>query len=309
MPTIDSSTIIKGPAIVTFDGATYYSEGDISVSTTDEVIELNSSAHGVVDTVRKSMLAVIKFTPLCYDVTSLAKLWPYANSLPGTMLCGGTDKPLVIHTLAGTKYTYARGALTKMPQIRCAMDQGLIGEAEWSCCPATDADLSDADALVAITAEAFTDTSFDKSKILRGPYAIAWGSTFDDIPTEAGVTIDFAMTANTEAVDGMGIVDWSASAIGATASFIPVGFSHADFLAMQALQGAGNGIGSRGSARANDLVITATGFNLTLTSCAITGAETRFGDARMPGQVQMTAHRTWTTGVRNALWTLGVNPA
>jgi hypothetical protein len=309
MPTIDSSTIIKGPAIVTHDGGVYYSEADISVSMTSEEVELNSSAYGVVDTVRKNVGATIKLTPLCFDATSLAKLWPYANTLPGTMLCGGTDKPLVIHTLAGTKYTFARAALTKMPQLRCAIDQGLIGEAEWSCCVETGADLDDAESLVAITAAAFADTSFDKSKILRGPYTLAWGSTFDEILTEAGITVDFAMTANAEAVDGMGIVDWSAGAIGATASFIPVGVSHADFLTLQTVQGAGNGIGSRGSARANDLVITAPGFSLTLIGCAVTSGETRFGDARMPGQIQMAAHRSWTTGVRNALWTLGLNAA
>jgi hypothetical protein len=303
MDTLTSTSIIRGPAIVTHDGATHYSEGDIIVTFTEESVALPSSAFGEVDTLRKSVVATIKFTPLMYSAALAAKLWPYAATTPGTMLCGAVDKPLVIHTLAGTKYTFARAALTKMPGLKLAVDQSLIGEVEYSAVVATGADLVDADAILKVETAAFADTSFDRASILRGPWAVTLGST--TLYTEAGITIDFAMQTNPEAVDGMGIIDWSMKDVTATASFVPVGLSHADWLALQKMQGAGNGIGSRGSARGLTLGVAGTGFALALTGCSPTSGETRFGDARLPGTLQLKAHRTFTSGARNALWTLG----
>lgn len=296
--------VIKGPAIVKYSGVTYYAEKEIVVSSKDDSVDVSADAYGVVDSIRKSLALTIKFTPLAFSAAVAAALWPYATKMPGALLCGSVDTPLVIHTFAGQTYTYHRACLSKMPSLNPSLDNPLIGDVEFTAFPASDKSLSDDNSVVTTAALAFTDTSFDPDTILRGPWTVTYGGTAID--AETGVQIDFGAQTTTETTIQRGAYDLSMSGLKVTASFTPVGVGHDDWIAMQGLQGSGNGIGSRARTRGKALSITTTGFALSITKMVPTSSDTQFGaDKKLNGQIQLTAARTLSAGALQPLWTIG----
>ena len=67
---------------------------------------------------KQEPLGKVTFTP-CGQLASdlLAILFPYGNPTIGGSACGSTDRPLVVHSLAGTKVSFLNAVLTKMPEI------------------------------------------------------------------------------------------------------------------------------------------------------------------------------------------------
>src|ERR1035437_9578876 len=104
------ANFIAGPAIVTFDAQTFSTKNDITVKVARETFKVNSSRHGQIDERLKSYALEISFDPVG-EVEALANYFPSGLADIGASICPAVDKPLVIQTLAGQAYTFARAAL------------------------------------------------------------------------------------------------------------------------------------------------------------------------------------------------------
>jgi|GEM_PF-4077094 len=308
MPTLTTPKVLKGPCVFERGGYVFRSRVEAKTVTTEETNPITSDTYGEVDTVTVSRHGVISITPEMFTAGLIALAWPYASTMPGTSLCGSVDVPLIIHALAeGKKYTFHRTAIIKMPDLDMSVGNGLIGEMQIGAVPKSGADLSDENSLVVIEDDPdFVDTSYDPSKVIVGPYNFAWAA--GQLLTEAGIKASFETGITLEKTDGIGAHDWTLTSVGVTGSCIPTNLTIEELLAMQKVQGAGNGIGSRGSARGVSFTAACTGFAFALAKAVGTsGSETRFGaNVRRSGTFSFKAHRTFTAGVRAALWTLGV---
>jgi hypothetical protein len=307
MPTLTHTSVLKGPVVIERGSVKIWSQSAAKVVWTEETKDITSDSHGKIDTVVTSRRAEISLTPEMWTAGLIALAWPYAATLPGTSLCGSVDVPTTIHCLGeAKKYTFARTAVIKQPDLNFALGGPLIGEMTIGAVPATGEDLDDADSIVAIAADAdSTDATYDPSKIIAGPYDFTWGGS--TILSEAGFKLSFETSTQLETIEGLGAFDWTLKDVGVTGSGILAHLSLEELLTLHKAQGAGNGIGTRGSARGTNFVATATGLSATINlACLTSGAETRFGSAvRRPGTINFAAHRTITVGVLAPLWTLG----
>jgi hypothetical protein len=96
---IARATIIRGPAIVKWNGATIFSKDDIEANTEIQTFDVPSSIHGKADERISFRVSKVRITPVG-EYESTAILWPYAAFVPGQSIFGA-DKPLTIQTLAG----------------------------------------------------------------------------------------------------------------------------------------------------------------------------------------------------------------
>lgn len=164
---------LRGPAIIQFNGATFYSQAAIAVEIVEDVFPIQVSNFGKVDERTDKVMHRIKFIPDGrWD--ALATLFPYATTLIGAGIFGD-DNPLTIWTRDGKKRVYAAAAVTKMPSITLSSVKTLLGEVEFTCIHAEDSAWADAGSLFVDSAEAYPgDTGYDVKDIITQPYDLQW---------------------------------------------------------------------------------------------------------------------------------------
>ena len=165
-------TQIAGPAIVTHNSATWYTEDDIRVSIDQKVFGVPTSMFGNVGNRIGSLpVATITFKPAGQITTALAgKAFPYKLSDVGKTICSGT---IIIWTLAGTKYTFARGGISQLPGMRLGMSTVFDGAMEMKA--VVSGDPTTADTFVKVETAAYADTSWDDTKVPMTAYTAAYG--------------------------------------------------------------------------------------------------------------------------------------
>jgi len=305
--TIQRSTIIRGPAIVKFDGAVFYTEGDITATPDIETFEIPTSVFGKVDERVSNILIDIEFTP-AGEWANLAKMFPHASPSIGDSIFGATDKNLVIHTKAGKELTYKAAALTQMPSIILSTTKTLLGPMKFTCIGADNEAWSAAAHRVAIADLAFSDTSFDPANILTQPYAVAWGSTppWDAIETEEGITIETDMQLEPVPTDSFGTVDMTLAGLSVSARFKPVGVNEQQITDLMKIQGTGAARGSSLNANSNDLNIIGTGVYVRIYKASPNGGGLAFGNATLrAGELEFVATRSFTAGAADPLFYVG----
>ena len=262
---IDRSTILRGPAVIQFNGCTFYSKGDITVDVGLETFQVETAAHGKVDERVIERSIKVKFTP-AGEWENLATLYPYGSAVLGASVFGAVDLPLVIQTLSGRKITFSSAAITQMPAISLSSTKTLLGDVEFTCLGKNNEAWTTAGNSFAIAAQAFSDATFDPASILTQPYAAAWGAVapWDAIKTFAGWEISFDLSLNPVTTDDDGIVDYTFASLAVSASCQPMGITEQQFLDAMRLQGATNARGRSLQAGANDLVFTGTGVAITI---------------------------------------------
>src|SRR5581483_6014013 len=126
-PTPILPSIIAGPAIVTWNGFSYYSKAGIKAEFKRETFKITTDADGDIDERMKSQLTEVSFQPVGMAgaaSTAMAPYFPYAVNAIGKSIFGASNLPLVIVTKfggtgnAGQAITYPRGAVTKLPPLR-----------------------------------------------------------------------------------------------------------------------------------------------------------------------------------------------
>jgi len=304
---INRTTIITGPALVTFAGSTFWSKGDIIVKPVFGKQDIVTSRFGKVDSRYTAKQFDITFEPDGRFTSTLAGiLWPYGSTSVGASIYGGSDRALVVHGRDGVKITFHNAALTEMPALRLGVAQTIQGNVKFSALLKNSTDPTDAAAYYTIASQAYPgDTGWAASDILTVAYTNAWGETspWDDFLTEGGWEIGFALQLAPQSVDGLGVVDMTLQNLDVTARCIPVGPTLADVMGKMGHTAA---LGSSVQDDADTLEITGAGVEVTLTQAAITDTDGGWGQVRKRlGQTTWTAHRTFTDGAANPLYTIG----
>lgn len=306
---IARTSIIRGPAVVQFDSASFFSKGDIELELGLETFDVETSAHGKVDERVVERVTKVRFTP-AGEFENLGVLWPYGAAVIGSSIFGATDKPLVIQTLAGKQLTFAAAAVTKMPSLILSATKTLLGDVEFTCLGTDNEAWTETDNLVAIASVAYADTTFAPASIITQPYAAAWGasSPWDAIKTFDGWTVDFDAGFEPVRTDTDGIIDMTFSALSVGASCQPVGITEQQMIDALKVQGAGNARGRSMQANSNDLVITGTGVVVTVKKAQFKTGPMSFGP-RSPrvGTVQWIATRPFSSGAAGALFTVATS--
>lgn len=259
---IARSSILRGPASITFGSQVIYTEGDIKCQLAVQTFPLNTAAYGKVDDRLDDVTIKLSFTPAGKWTTALlAVLYPYTNPTSGTSIFTSSDVPLTLHPLNGSeKIVFTAAAITKMPGLVLSAGRQPFKDMEIECILKSGGDRSAADALWTLTASAvYSDTSFTVTEIPTVIYSAslaAASSPWDAILTEAGFECDFDLKTAPVKVDTLGTVDRSIVGLDISAKLKPIGMTVAQVLDRLKLQNAGVARGMQMSAGAANLVIT-----------------------------------------------------
>jgi hypothetical protein len=299
MPTFTRTTIVRGPAKIAFDSATFYSKGGVSLTMTNSTFDKESDAYGVLGKSKTDFQVLVEFEPVG-EIESLTVLFPYGSTAIGASIYGATDKPLVI-TAADATYTIRNAAITQMPSIRCSANNTAFGPVQFTGILDLGGDPSSLSDYYAVAAGAAIGTTFDPSKLVTAPYTATLGGSTTFF-SEAGFEISFDLGLTPIVVDGIGTVDMSLQNLGCNITCIPVGVAENSFDTFFGSLDAGEDLAS---ATLDISTATSGGLNFDAAAVQIIDLQKRFSPTENRlGQLSMSARRTFTTGNPNALFTI-----
>lgn len=289
------TSIIRGPGTVVYGGKAFFDASGISAEIESATSEIPSSISGSIATIKTDQTGKISFTP-CGQLASdlLALLYPYGSPTVGSSVCGSADRPLVVHSLAGTKVSFVNAVLSKMPEIFLSPIRTAFGSAEFSAALGLAKAPGDADAFYKVEQAAYDSGAPDPVGITGVQYAGTFGDL--SIPdTLEGWTITPAVTLEPVTVDSVGTIDWTIAGVSCTATCTPVGLTEAEILAALPVSGArGSLIGGE-----SDLVVSgAGGLKVTLKNASLVRGPLQWGNTTLRvGELGFTAHRSFAGGV------------
>lgn len=303
----DPAKLIAGPAIVTYNGVTWYSKDDIAVRIVRETWDVATSRHGRIDQRMKSISAEITFTP-SGQVDQIAGLLPYGPDDIGANIFPTVDLPLVIHSIAGTKYTFARAAQIGLPSLTLAATNTALGAVTFLCLLKSNTAPTTDDSFLKIEAAAFSDATFDETEILSPGYTASYGVSFTALESQDGFSIEFGMDIVRDYVDRIGLVGARLKSLTAAARFKPTGITEAEYHTLCVHDGTGALVPGESLAKADtDLVITGTGLAVTIYKAGLATDALAFGDANRLGELVFTSRRSWTAGAADPLWAIATS--
>ncbi|MFH0878553.1 MAG: hypothetical protein V2A34_02460 [Lentisphaerota bacterium] len=305
---IDRTTIVKGPAIVTFDSEVMYVKDAITLNYKLDTFEIPVSTHGSVDQRISNVPVEISFTPVGkWD--ALSQLFPHTTPAPGDSIFGATDKNLTIQTKAGVLITCKAAAVTKMPDIISSTTKTLLGQVTFTCIGVNNTAWTDAAKRLLVASNAWSDTSFSPADVLTQTYAIAWGSAspWSTIKTMDGVTISFGLKTSPIETDEDGLVDMCVDDVSVSAKLTPVGVSETQLVDLLKGQGTGAVRGaSLATINSNALNISGTGVYVRIYAAVPKETPMAFERAKnRAGSITFEGVRTVATGVLQPLFYVG----
>jgi hypothetical protein len=177
MPTqsIDRLVASRGPALVVFNGGSFFSKEDIVVDLSKETKDLPSSAFGSLAKINMGVKATTKFTPVG-EFEHLGVLWPYASTPPGTSIFGNADLPLLIQPLDTTQkqVRFWAAGVSKMPDLNFTATDSLIGEVNFKMIGKNNVAVDDAARLFQFEDNAIGALPYDPAALIVQPYLITW---------------------------------------------------------------------------------------------------------------------------------------
>lgn len=308
MAGINRTTIITGPALVTFDGSTFWSKGDVTVTFAMKRMGLETAAWGKLEERFTDKRVTVSFEPSGRFTTALAAvLWPYAATLTGASIYGVVDRPLVVHGRDGIKITVPNAAVTAMPTIRHGVDKTLVGPVTFTGLVANSTDGSAEANYFTITPATYPgDGGFSVTNIPTFGHRLIWkaaAAPWTLCATETGAEVSFALALQEQAVDGLGTIDMRLTKLDVTATATPVGPTAAEI--MTALNG-GGALGA--AAVVSDLTIkpdAAGGCQTVLKKAQLVDASLRYGAAsKRIGVCTWQSTRGFTGGIPDALFAI-----
>jgi len=295
-------THITGPAIVTWNGTTWYTEGDIDVDIVQETFDISTSRFGVIARRIKSLpVATISFKP-DGQVTSgrATAAFPYTAASVGTSIFTAADLPCDIKTLAGKKYTFARAGWAGSPGMNLsAVNTAWDGTVQIKAIHSQAGEPTTASNFLAVATEALTDTSFAATNVITPGFTAAFGADpLDKMESLDGFAISCPCSVTEKSVDRFGVVDILVTSVGpATCEFTPAGLSEANWITLCDWDGATVRMPGQASSGGTDLVITGTGLAVTLAKCQIAGGGLGFGATKERlGRLRFFNSTVFTTG-------------
>lgn len=297
------TSILRGPGSVTYGGQTFYDADGITADVETTTQDVPSSVSGTLDTIKTDATGKVTFTP-CGQLSAdlLALLFPYGSASIGASACGGTDRPLVVHSVGGTKVTFLNAVLSKMPELRLSPVKTSFGAAEFSAALALGKAPGEASSFYSSEAATYGLGAPDPAGITGIQYSATLGSGFSITDTLDGWTVTPEVTLEPVTTDLLGTVDWTIASIGCTATCTPLGLTESQILAKLPI-GTGRGASLAGT---DDLVITGTdGLTVTLKNASVVRGPLQWGNTALrAGELQFRAHRAFSQGVAGALFTV-----
>jgi hypothetical protein len=309
------STIIRGPAIITYNSVTLYAKDDIKVKTSLSLLDIAASGYGAIDQRMKQVLTEITFTPHG-EVTSgiLGVLFPHAAAVTGSSAMPATDKDLVIWPYNGKeKVTYKNAFVSKMPDLSLGATKTAFGSVTFTAIGTNNAAWSVAEHFAAIADAAFTDTGLSASGVKVVPYTAVLGSLaapWNSIKTKSGWTITFDVGIEPYEEDSVGIMDHIYNGQAKiSAKCNPIGIKVADLHGLMAtFQGSGTARGASATGNKADLVISGGSGNptVTLKNMILSDGAHRYGVGDRVEELDLMSSRGLTTGVFDAVFSVGM---
>jgi len=305
---------IHGPAIISFNGVSYYFKNGLKGSLKRKRAKIEVDAFGQIAEVAKDCIVEFSGVPAgAMRAADLAGQMPYTPAMIGQSIFGTTDTPLVVQTINdGATITWTRGAISKYAPMLLSATQGTIyeGEMTFACLMASNYNLTSATAWKSITPGVFTDTTFDPAKVRMAQYMAAWGSAppYNAMISEDGFRLAPAIVTENIAVDNYGIIDIALKSVTGMARFKPANLTEAQIDTLIALQGSGalvpgGAIGDAG----NDLVISSSLLTATLKQAGAADYELLYATGKLrAGEVAFASALTFTSGRPNAVFTFSV---
>jgi hypothetical protein len=231
---------VRGPALVTFGGQTFWSQGDIVARPQLELWPVRSSLGGDLSRRVRSLVWEIGFTPVG-EITAaqLAVTHPYGTPTVGASFRTATDRDLVIHGADGVKITFYAAGVWKQPDLKLSPDETAMGEITFRALGKNDTAWTAADKFYKIESAAFSGAGPSLANTITQGWKAVWGVT--EIRAEGPIMLRFGVGWKERMVNGDAIVDYSLKGDGleCAASFVPADMAFADYLALLKMQGAG----------------------------------------------------------------------
>lgn len=315
------TSILRGPAIVIFNGVTFWTRDAIKVVTKYDTFAVAVAGLGTVDERVKQIITEITFTPAgeiegTTPASVFEVLYPHTKCTPGASAMPATDKSVVIWPLnSKEKLTYSSGFVSKMPPLTLSSVKTVLGQVTLTCIGTEQQAWSNAAHLYTLADATFTDTSLTLASIVTVPYTAALGALsapWASIQTKDGWSIDFNVPLTPQEVDDIGIFDWTyGDESGFTVKCKPRGIKVADLHGLMKLQGAGVARGMSILDKAQTLVITGGASNPKWTGygCLIKQAPHQYDKDDRVQDLEFNSIRTLTSAALNDLFKLEVNAA
>jgi hypothetical protein len=317
-------TIIAGPAIVTWNGNSYYTKTGVRAEFKRETFKITTDTDGEIDERMKAQSTDVTIQPVGMTGaagTAMAAYYPYGVGAIGRSLFGATNLPLAVVTKfggannAGQTITYPRAALTRLPALRLRATDTLFGEMSFTCLGDPTVQPNGANAWETIADAAFADASFNETQIVTDIYTAAYGgSPYNAMGSMGGFEVNFGLAAEAIDADDFGHVDLMLKSLTATARFAPSNLTQAQVAALLSYQDTGYIFPGQSPAKAGtDLVIAGSGRGARMLSVTIHQAGPKQGGFRYAtgkhrlGTLGFMSRRTWTNGAANPLWTITVS--
>ena len=265
MPVIARSTLVRGPATVTFNGVTWYSAGDVAIKINKATFPVTVGG-GKIDERVADYSAEVTFTP-SGRLLGLALFNAFGTMALGTQLYTSADLPVVVANVAAT-WTFKAGRISKIPSIIASARKTAFGPMTLKCIVGDGLVPGAADSFLTMSAGA-APTGEAAAGIITGPWTISGGTLGSSWETEDGLTLDFELETSEQRTDSGGLVGEYLTGVTARASFVPVGLAPSAIVTGLQLTDA---IGASLNTGGVDLVATTSGLTATLKGASLTEA-------------------------------------
>lgn len=227
-----------GPGVVIV-GTTYlYTDGNISIEEIVETFDINANGYGRTDQRRKATITKISFKPVGMFTSGIASiLQPYLNYTEGQSMAGSSDTAVYVHPFSGVgKRAYPCGFISNFVNFQLAATKTVWGNVEITCIGANNTAQDGASKFLTLSDASMSDTSFSNSSVKTVPYTASLGalsSPWDAIKVNAdGFKVSGSLETEPIEVDGEGYVDFRLKKVTMETSFVPMGVTAAEVLAL-----------------------------------------------------------------------------
>ncbi len=313
-------TIIRGPSIITFNGASYYFKDGVTVKPNRKAFQILTDFFGPIDNRLESMMVDIEGTP-AGEMETLVKYYPYgptslvAASDVGNSIFTASDVPLVLATKAGLTTTWQRGGIAKSPTLFLSPRKTAYGSMVFSALGKRATQPTTATYWKAVASTSFTNVAFDDTKVITDIYKAVLGSRaspYDAIGARTGFELEPVYDLDDVPDDNVGIADRFLTGHQWKARFAPNNLSEAQVDVLALLQDTdaikvGQSLSRGPSSVKENLVITADALVATLNAVGVMSTEQGFGvKVDRNGMIEFVTRQTFTTGAPDPLVTLAL---
>jgi hypothetical protein len=302
---ITRASLGRGPARVTFGGATLFTRDDLVPRHSPVWNPVVTSMYGEVDKVKSDL--VIRFGMRLWGAwENISVLFPDSiiNPTVGASLFGTSDSAAVILARNGDQITYHNAQITRLADLYLGVDSDLFAaDVEITALLKNNANPEDANAYYTLaTAQAYSDNVFAKTNFKRSRITGAWNAKtgFTTITPQRGVNVGWTLDLAPVRVDGLGTVDFTLRNFMGGCRCIPIGPSLAQIESASRAQGlAHGGLASTSSA---DLTWSASGISVVLYGAQMTEHGYAFGvEPLRVGEMAWVTTRGFSAGTPTAV--------